>query len=1018
MATEAHVYPPTVPDWQNLDVIHRKTLTPRPHFFIFDTASSALTHDSSLARVQCLSGTWKFHFSKTPLEGPDDFYRPGYDTSAFENVSVPGMWQLQGYGKGPHYSNVEYPWAVDPPYVSQQDNECGRYITKFRVSKAFAEDSQLRLRFEGVDSASTLWVNGKEVGYSQGSRNPSEWDITELVEVDTDNTLAVEVYQWCNGSYIEDQDQWWMSGIFRDVYLHSFPKVHPVDFQVETDLDKDYRDATLKIKVKMSADSPVEIKLLDNGKEISKVSKDFKANKTDVVEIPVKSPSKWTAETPCLYELILDFGSVIAQRIGFKKTELIDGVFTVNGNPIKLRGANRHEHHPDSGRTVPLEFLKHDLLLMKSHNLNAIRMSHQINDFRLYNSADELGLWILDEADLECHGFELANGSKDYASYISDNPDWEASYVDRAVQMVQRDKNHASVFMWSLGNEAFYGRNHQAMYDAIRKIDATRLIHYEGDQEAKTSDVYSRMYPEVSTVVDMALSVCEERKKPLVLCEFIHAMGNGPGAIKEYVDVFYKYPRLMGGFIWEWCNHGLRTKTKDGEEFMAYGGDFGDVPNDYNFIMDGCVFSDHSPTPGLIEYAKAIEPVQSVALDGNKVTIINRYDFISLEHLVCSWEIVGDGVKTPGGEVPIPAGIKPHSEATLSIDSFDTAILKDLKTEAYLKLSFRLKEATAWAPANHQVAFGEFQLTKPASLSTFLSSEKSASSLKVEQPSRSTLSITSESGSSVWGFDLARGELYSWKRADKEQMSQPLTIDFYRALTDNDRHIHAKDWIAKRIHQMKNYVRQVKWQTTDSGVQVEVKGRVAPPVLLWGVDVTWIFTISGDTMSVKIKGTPYGPNRPEYFPRVGLTLGLTDVAKVSWFGRGPGESYSDKKLSQTFGNWSSTVDDLFLDYEFPQEGGNRTDTRWVQFDGPKDSQRVLRARFGDLEGASFTAMHYSTNDLDECTHPYELHKRKRKDTVVRLDWMHHGLGTGSCGPPTMPKYALKAEEFEVEVLLD
>lgn len=452
---------------------------------------------------------------------------------------------------------------------------------------------------------------------------------------------------------------------------------------------------------------------------------------------------------------------------------------------------------------------------------------------------------------------------------------------------------------------------------------------------------------------------------------------------------------------------------------MGYGGDFGDIPNDYNFIMDGCVFSDHTPTPGLIEYAKAIEPVQTLALDGNKVTIINRYDFISLDHLVCSWEIVGDGVKIPGGEISIPAGIKPHTKARVTIDNLDAAIPKDLEGEAYLKISFRIKDATPWAPANHQVAFGELQLTKPTSLATLLSSEKPASRPKIEQPSPSTLSITSESGSSVWNFDLARGRLDSWKRAGKEQMSQPLEIDFYRALTDNDREIHAKDWIAKRVHQLRHDTREVKWHQTDAGVQVKVKARVAPPVLVWGVDVTWTFTISGETMALKIKGSPHGPNPPTFFPRLGVTIGLTDVAEVSWFGRGPGESYRDKKLSQSFGNWSSTVDDLFVDYEFPQEGGNRTDTRWVQFNGSgANPQRILRARFGDLEGASFSAMHYTGKDLDECTHPYELHKRKREDTIVRLDWKHHGLGTGSCGPPTLAKYALKVEDFEVEVLLD
>ncbi|EON96212.1 putative glycosyl hydrolase family 2 protein [Phaeoacremonium minimum UCRPA7] len=550
------VFPATAPDWNNLQVIHRNTLPPRPHFFVYDDERSALSRDTKEARTKCLSGTWKFNLSKTPLEGPSHFYAQDFDASGFDDVKVPGMWQCQGYGEGPHYANIQYPWPVDPPNVPLEYNECGRYVTSFHVTEEFVKDAQLRLRFEGVDSSFTVWLNGVEVGYSQGSRNPSEFDITDLVELDrpNGNILAVEVYQRCDGSYIEDQDQWWLSGIFRDVYLHSFPKVHLVDFQVETDLDDKYQDAVLKVKIQMNAESDVEIKLLDSGREIIKDFKKLNGKEPTTFEIPISNPVKWTAETPYLYDLVMDFGKVISHRIGFRKTELLDGVFHINGQPIKFRGVNRHEHHPDTGRAVPLEFLKHDLNLMKLHGLNAIRMSHQINDFRLYELADELGLWILDEADLECHGFDEI-GLENPASYLSDNPEWEVAYVDRAIQMVQRDKNFTSIIMWSLGNESFYGRNHQAMYDAIRQIDNTRLIHYEGDQEAKTSDVYSRMYPPVSTVIDMAENVCVQTNKPLVLCEYIHAMGNGPGAIKEYIDAFYQYPRLMGGFLWEWSNH-------------------------------------------------------------------------------------------------------------------------------------------------------------------------------------------------------------------------------------------------------------------------------------------------------------------------------------------------------------------------------------------------------------------------------------------------------------------------------
>lgn len=563
--SDIHVHPKSTPDWNNLKVIHRNTVAPRSNFYLYDTEADALKRDVTKAKAQCLSGTWKFHLSKSPFEGPEDFYRSEFDTSDFSDIAVPGMWQLQGHGKGPHYTNVVYPWPVDPPNVPYQDNECGRYVTTFSVDKTY-EGHQLRLRFEGVDSAFTVWVNGKEVGYSQGSRNPSEFDVTELIEVGKHNSLAVEVYQRCDGSYIEDQDQWWLSGIFRDVYLHAFPKVHPVDFHVVTDLDASYENATLIVKVDLNDWSSVELKLLDAEGEL--VLTDEKLiDKSGTFQLDVKKPKKWTAETPYLYTLVLNFleneGCSLAQRIGFRKTALIDGVFCVNGNPIKLRGVNRHEHHPDHGRAVPYDFIKRDLLIMKTHNVNGIRMSHQINDVRLYDLADELGLWIMDEADLECHGFGETGGNP--PEFTSDNPEWKDQYVDRAQQMVARDKNHACIFMWSLGNEAFYGQNHQAMYDCIKGMDDTRLVHYEGDWWAKTADIYSRMYPSIDTIVE-EFAKEEGWTKPLVLCEFLHAMGNSCGNAKEYMDAFYEYPRLMGGFVWEWANHVSHNSTLGKDE--------------------------------------------------------------------------------------------------------------------------------------------------------------------------------------------------------------------------------------------------------------------------------------------------------------------------------------------------------------------------------------------------------------------------------------------------------------------
>ncbi|OAQ74215.1 beta-galactosidase [Pochonia chlamydosporia 170] len=1011
-------HPISLPDWSNVDVIHRNTLPPRSNFYLYHSEAAALTRDVTNAKAQCLSGKWKFHLSRSPFEGPRDFHKPHFRGDEFKDIVVPGMWQLQGFGKGPHYTNYLYPWPVDPPNVSYQENECGRYMTSFTVDKSFAEH-QLRLRFEGVDSSYTVWVNGKEVGYSQGSRNPSEFDVTEFIQVGKENHLAVEVYQRCDGSYIEDQDQWWLSGIFRDVYLHAFPKVHPVDFHVITGLDEKFEDATLRVKVDVSASCTVELKLLD-GQQKKVASHTMKVSKPDEFKLDIKSPHKWTAETPYLYSLVLNFldgtGCSLMQRVGFRKTGLIDGVFCINGNPVKFRGVNRHEHHPDHGRAVPYEFMRRDLLIMKNHNINAIRTSHQINDPRLYDVADELGLWILDEADLECHGFAAVDG--DAASYTSDNPTWKEQYVDRARQMVARDKNHACVIMWSLGNEAFYGRNHQAMYDTIKAMDDTRLVHYEGDWNAQTVDIYSRMYSDI----DYVESVAKERdwKKPLVLCEFLHSMGNSEGNAKEYIDLFYKHPRLMGGFVWEWANHGLRTKNEDGEEFMAYGGDFGDEPNDYNFVMDGLLYSEHTVSSNITEYAKAIEPVQTLSLHQHKITVANRYDFLTLDHLTATWSAVSDGNELAVGPVKIPRGIKPHAEAVVTAEGFHNGMLKEVHGEAYLQIKFRLKHDSFWAPAGHLVSTGELRVSRPLSVNAIQSVEPPMPKPTMQMASDSLVNITSVSGDSTWAINTVTGTLVSWKRRglpNSEVISQPITMDFYRALTDNDRGGHGREWVDRRLHQTSMHVKEVRFQEVQDGIVVEVKHRIAPPALLWAVDTTWTYHFRGESLAINVKGKPHGMGLPSTFARIGITLGLAGAERAKWWGRGPGESYRDKKYSQLFGNWESTIDDLWVDYEFPQDGGNRTDVRWVELLGQQG--RLLRANFGDLDGASFSAMHYSTKDIDDCTHPYELHKRKRSDTIVRLDWVHHGLGTGSCGPWTLPRYSLKTDhEFDFDLLLD
>ncbi|KAI1100081.1 glycoside hydrolase family 2 protein [Jackrogersella minutella] len=1019
---DVEIQPKQVPDWSNLKVIHRNTLPPRSHFHLYNTEDDALSGDVSRSRAALLSGTWGFELSPGPFKGSRDFYKSDFDHSEWKLIKVPGMWQLQGFGKGPQYTNVNFPFPVDPPHVPYDDNECGRYITRFTVPDTLKDGDQWRLRFEGVDAAFTLWVNGQEVGYSQGSRNPSEFDVSSFLNLDSENVLCVEVYQRCDGSYIEDQDQWWLSGIFRDIWLHSFTSVCFEDIHVRTNLSDSFDSAWLEVDVKLNTvgETTLTTKLLDDeGKELISASRTAQSYGSPCeYRYRVENPEKWTAETPYLYTLVLSVGSVyVTQKVGFRRAELIDGVFCVNGSPIKIRGVNRHEHKPQSGRTVPYADLKWDLQLMKAFNINAIRTSHYPNDPRLYDLADQMGFWVVDEADLECHGFIEVGG--DPASFTSNHPEWREAYVDRAVQLVQRDKNHPSVIMWSLGNEAFYGSNHQAMYDIIKSIDTTRLIHYEGDQDAQTADIFSRMY----TPVDEMIKYAEEKnwKKPFVMCEYAHAMGNGPGAVEEYIEAFYKYPRLMGGFVWEWANHGLSTQSKDGDDYFGYGGDFQpDEPNDGNFVMDGLCDSTHAPGPGLDEYSKAIEPVQVLGIKGTAITIVNRYDFVTLDHLRCFWELISDRQQVIGKEIFIPAGIKPHTKATIVLGGMP----KTLSTDAWLQLEFVARAGSKWVPAGKVVARSQIPLTPPRTLA-LLRTPTTPGRPRIQR--RDDMLYVTIAKGATFGFDTGNGTLSSLthtSKPDHNLITVPVALDFYRALTDNDRGGHGQEWVEKRLHQTRSHFSQMTTTETESGCTIVVKARVAPPVLAWGVDTTTTYTLTPDHCSVRVQARPHGPHLPATFARFGLSLGLRDLNIVQWFGRGPGESYADRKRAQMVNTWGWSADALFHHYEFPQDSGNRADVRWVELrtrwgGGAEYPDRLLRARFGEHEGASFSVAPFTTRDVDECRHPYELVKRKRDDHIVRLDWYHHGLGTGSCGPWTLPEYQLKTDrEFDVEVLLD
>jgi beta-galactosidase/evolved beta-galactosidase subunit alpha len=1032
-------------DWENPKLTHKNRLPERAYFLPFPDEASALRGGREATPwFQLLNGQWKFHCARAVAEAPQGFEAPAFDASAWAELPVPSMWQLHGYGH-PHYTNVQYPFPVDAPRVPTE-NPTGSYRREFTLSDDW-KDRQIILRFEGVDSAFYVYVNGRQVGFSKGSRLPSEFDITRLVKAGV-NTLAVRVIQWSDGSYMEDQDMWWMSGIFRDVYLLAMPKAQIRDVFIRTELDDKYRNATLRVQAKLSSSAPageyrVSVQLLDaEGRKAAPArSKAVQLDGSAEVEIalPVEAPTKWTAETPYLYTTLVTLKDaagtvveVIPQKTGFRRIEIKDGVFCVNGQAIKVKGVNRHESHPDFGRAVPLASMIEDVVLMKAHNINTVRCSHYPDDPRWYDLCDQYGLYVIDECDLETHGFGLAEQTnredgkwpsyKEWPNNPTCMPDWQEACVDRMRRMVQRDKNHASIIMWSLGNEAGFGQNHLAMASYAREADPTRFIHYEGDYGLECADVWSQMYPgpqhirKVGEAKEKLGDNLPEKygKMPHIMCEYAHAMGNGPGGLVEYWDAFYSSPRLMGGCIWEWVDHGIRQKAANGKEFYAYGGDFGDLPNDSNFVADGLVFPDRKPSPGLLEYKKVIEPLKVEALDlaAGKFTVINRYDFLTTTHLRCVWSLSADGeVVASGSDAKFARPIAPHSKGLLSVPVVKPATLK-AGAEYHLLIQFVLAGDTLWAKAGHEVAWAQFAMpwktpaVAPVARASMpkLTSEESATRLTL---GGRDFHIT---------FDKVRATLASWSSAGEALLHSGPRMNFWRAPTDNDRlgQGFAGSWKKDGVHWLQHRVDGVEVKRLGrEAIQVTAQVRIAPPIHTGkAFECTYVYTFmgSGDCM-VEIAGTPVG----RFFktlPRIGVSLGISpSLSRACWLGQGPGEAYPDTCTAQRFGLWQATVDELYTPYVRPQEHGNRMDARWVAMLNPRGAGLLALAR----PRLDFSASRYTAADLEAAPHPSDLTPR---DTITwNLDLAQAGVGTSSCGPATFEPYWVKPQPFRFAFIL-
>lgn len=995
--------------WENPQVLHVNCEKPHAYFIPYENESKAEKGIRGCSKFyKSLNGIWKFKYHDTVYNVEDGFYAENYDVSGWDDLIVPSNWQMHGYDK-PHYTNVNYPYPCDPPFVPN-DNPAGLYVRDFNID--VMDNKDMYLVFEGVDSCFYLWVNGTLIGYSQVSHMTSEFNITQHLKPGS-NRIAVMVLKWCDGSYLEDQDMWRLSGIFREVYLLSRDKEHISDIFVKTDLNDNFSEGVLKCEVEMKGGSSTSVRAVLKG-----IYGDILYDRSEniplkgMIEFKVANPELWSAETPNLYELILYHGEeVILMKVGFRKIEIKDSVILINGRAVKFKGVNRHDSHPELGHTVPLYHMKNDLILMKRHNINAIRTSHYPNDPRFLELCDEFGFYVIDEADLETHGTSPAGNH----SLISQSPEFEKAYLDRMQRMVERDKNHPCIVMWSLGNESGFGDNHRKMALWAKGRDNSRLIHYErifcpecadifenGRADTSCLDVYSRMYPSISWIADEFLKNKSE-KRPLILCEYSHAMGNGPGDLKDYWDLFYKNPRLAGGFVWEWTDHSVKTRTPDGIEYYAYGGDFGDKPNDGNFCVDGLVYPDRTPHKGLLELKNVIAPVKTEAVDlcSGKIKVTNLYDFINLSHLALNWKVEKDGEIIDHGEIDGIA-LAPQKSRMVTLPY---SMPKKADGRYFLTVSYTQITDTEWAEKGFEVAFGQFELPVGKVEKTVI--EKSdMPPIRIVKTERE---ITIYGVDFKYVFNRYYGSFTKIEYNGVNMICSKPKFNVWRAPTDNDRNIKHQ-WMNEGYDRLDTHTYSVDIISEDEKhisicSDFSLGGYIKKPVLraraIWTVYGSGDITLETDA---KVReGIPF-------LPRFGLQLCMPKGNElVEYFGYGPHESYIDKRRSTWKGRFEASVDSMHEDYLRPQENGSHYAAEWAAV----TNLLGMGLLFVGMDDFSFNVSHFTPEDITAASHPFKL--KRRDETIVHIDYKMSGVGSNSCGPELLPQYRLSESDIHFKL---
>ena len=1000
--------------YENLSVLHENTMPARAYYIPASRRMDNLVeHREESDRMQLLNGTWKFQYFNSIYDIQDSFFEKNYDTENFDEIQVPSVWQMAGYDTH-QYTNIRYPFPFDPPYVPQ-DIPCGVYVHTFEYSRDEKAPKSF-LNFEGVDSCFYVWINGSYIGYSQVSHMTSEFDVTDVLQ-DGTNTVAVLVMKWCDGSYLEDQDKFRMSGIFRDVYILKRPKQAISDYHIKTRIE----DMLAKVEIEMKFYSPLNVKISIEDRNGAVVALGSIAEEGKAV-LEIASPELWNTENPYLYKLILETeNEVIVDHIALRKIEIKDQVIYLNGQKIKFRGVNRHDSDPVTGFTINTEQITTDLTLMKQHNFNAIRSSHYPNAPFFYEMCDKYGFMVIDEADIEAHGPFMIyrkedtdyNRFKRWNEKIADDPVWEEAIVDRVKLMVERDKNRFCIVMWSMGNESAYGCNFEKALEWTKNFDPDRITQYESARyrnydetyDYSNLDVYSRMYPALSEIQEY---LDKDGSKPFLLVEYCHSMGNGPGDFEDYFQMIQDNDKMCGGFVWEWCDHAIAHGTaENGKTIYAYGGDHGEEIHDGNFCMDGLVYPDRTVHTGLLEYKNVYRPARVISYnkESGELVLHNYMDFDDLKDYVkISYELTQDGLVISKGILP-EFSVAPHGEGKTNLK-----INVPENGKCYLKLIYHLKKELPLLDEDHILGFDEIEVSKEDTKCKL--AEKWIPKTVVDselQVNENDTQIHIKGREFAYTIDKRTALFTEMKFAGREYLNHPMELNIWRAPTDNDMYIKS-EW--KKAHYDKAYTRAYTTEVVQGkhGVKITSHASVVAETVqkILDVTITWKIEVAGKIdADIAVTKDDEFPDLPRFGVRMFLDKKLS---AVRYFGMGPQESYCDKHQAASHGLYRADVGDLHEDYIRPQENGSHYDCEYVELNN---------SRYGIVASAekafSFNASYYTQEELEKKTHNYELIE---SDSVVFcVDYALNGIGSNSCGPVVLDQYRFDDVLFRFQFTL-